>query len=1303
MTDTALPVPAALPDSAPTPPQKPRRRLRRVLLTLAALAVLLSAVLWWLLATGSGLRFAAFRVPSWFGIEIGAERISGSILGGFAGEKLRVQTDGADVDVSRFEFRWQPEKLLGSRLLHIEKLAAGDIHIQSKPTPPQPKSPPPALPESISLPVAVQADSIETGKITSGKKQTEIIDGFRAAYRYDHKQHRADILSLRLPWSDSSGWFTASTTTPFALDGLLNSSGSLDGTAVENHLTLTGSLKSMRLRTDLIGMNVALHADAQGSPFAGGGGRLADYVKLEGAGINPKAFLNSLPFANLTFKADVLPDLRDSVALSGKFDLENSKPAAIDGGGIPVRSLTGAFSVNDSGAAEIDGITAGLMKDGKIRLSGGVYLQKQTLGLKAELENITSGDLLDSKISGTLNGTVNGGGTFLQPALHWSLDTGFAQSTGSLKFHNDPEKGRHILQLEKAGITPKGGGKLLLEGSLELYGRQKFTAGIRSETFNPAKLYPAFPEGSINGSIKLDGELAQQIFRTEMQFAPSTLSGAQLSGSGKLAYENGYLSRADTAIRLGSNILDTKGSYGRKGSVLQLDINAPELHRFGFGLAGSLAAKGSLTSTADGWTQLSAKLDGRARSFAVGSAVRAQNLDFSLHASPDYAAPLDISVKGSGISAGGTDIDNIDAAAQGSLKNHRLNAQGSLKIDGKPLKLNLAANGGLSAQNHWQGQIGTLDVSGALNLRLQNSLRLEAGAERISLSTARWQALGGSLNLDSFAWDKKSGLTTKGSAANLHFSELHNFYKPPVEHDLVLSGEWDLAYSQSPRGYLNVRQQSGDITLPTARKQKLNLENFTLKTNLAAGGILSQLSGSTRYGQVSGNVDILQVFGNGKLIQAPLRGRLGVQAEELGILRNLLPVGQSLKGSLNADIRIDGSVGEPRLSGSVNGDKLSYRNRDIGIVLANGTLRSHLQGRQWIVDALTFHKGSGSITLTGSAAYNNDTPDIRAKIVSEHYPLLDQPNRKLIVSGSSDLSYAANCRPTDTDDPTLYSSTCLTLSGSLKTDEGRFGFQEAGMPVLDDDVTVAGETKEAPGKPLPFAMDLDFDLNDRFHFSGEGLNVTLGGKLKLSAKPGGSVQSVGSIRVVRGSYKAYGQDLVISKGVISFVGPLSDPNLNIRAERRNSPVGAGVEVLGSLSSPRVSLVANDPMSEKDKLSWLILNRASSGSSADEAAIAAAASAWFAGKVNDKLGLFDDFGLSTQQTRNAQTGEMNPAQQVLTFGKQLTRTLYLGYEAGLGSAGQTAKLVYQLSQAFQVVLRIGTVSSGGEVKFIRRFD
>ena len=262
--------------------------------------------------------------------------------------------------------------------------------------------------------------------------------------------------------------------------------------------------------------------------------------------------------------------------------------------------------------------------------------------------------------------------------------------------------------------------------------------------------------------------------------------------------------------------------------------------------------------------------------------------------------------------------------------------------------------------------------------------------------------------------------------------------------------------------------------------------------------------------------------------------------------------------------------------------------------------------------------------------------------------------------------------------------------------------QKSAMPSLDDDVVVLGEVSKEKVQSTPVTLDLTLDLGNRVRFSGQGLDVTLGGALHLTSQPGRDVQGVGTINVIKGQYKAYGQDLDIEKGTISFLGPLSNPNLNIRASRRLSPVGAGVEILGNLNTPRVRLVSSEPMSEKDKLSWLILGRASSGES-DEATLAAAAGAWLAGSVNDRLGLVDDFGLTTKRTRNAQTGELNAAEQVLTFGKRITDEVYLGYEYSINSADQAVKLIYQVSKAWQLIARAGSDSFGGEAKYVIRFD
>ena len=783
--------------------------------------------------------------------------------------------------------------------------------------------------------------------------------------------------------------------------------------------------------------------------------------------------------------------------------------------------------------------------------------------------------------------------------------------------------------------------------------------------------------------------LAEEKFSGKMQFGNSVLSGAVLSGNADVLYEKQHLARAAADIRLGRNRVKTDGSFGKAGDRLNLDINAPELDKFGFGLGGALTAKGFLAGEPK---SISADLSGSVRNLRVKQAVNIRELDFKAAASPDYSRPLNLQINGRelvipGSSGESTRIDTVNAAVSGTGMRHSIRSSGSMAMGGKNYKLDLEADGGLDKENRWKGTVGRLDLSGGFNLKLQNRMSLEAGAERVVLGTAQWSAMNGRLNLNSFVWDKKNGLTSKGTAANLNVAELESFFKMPVEHNLVLSADWDLAYSQNARGFLNVRQQSGDIVLPY-RKQALGLNGLTLQTRFQNGRIDNQINGKTRYGNIVGNVGISQQFGH-SIMQAPISGNLKIDIPDLAALKNLMPVGQSISGTLNADTIISGRVGEPQLGGSLNGDNLYYVNRDLGVILDNGSLRSRLNGQQWQIQSLLFKRGNGNINLSGTVGWGGGVPAVDVDAVLDKYGILDKPRRRLTASGNTHFRYSYK--------------NGIILDGSLKVDEGNFGFQKSGMPELDDDVVVLGEPKKETRDSVPFSMDIDLDLNDKVFFRGEGVDVTLGGRLKLTAQPKQDIQAVGTVAVVKGKYKAYGQDLNITKGTVSFVGPLSRPNLNIRAVRNLSPVGAGVEVLGNLENPRVTLVTNEPMSEKDKLSWLILNRASSGSDGDEAALTTAASAFLAGKINDRIGLVDDFGLTSKRSRNAQTGELNPAEQVLTVGKQLSSELYLGYEFGLTSASQTVKLVYQLTRTIQAIARVGSQSSGGEIKYVIRFD
>ena len=1366
-TPNSVPTPS---ETQPTPPKRKRRWLRGLLLTLVVLVCALAGVIAWLVGTESGLRFGLYKIPSWFGVKIASETLEGTLVKGFHGDKWMIETDGADVKISAFRFDWKPSELF-QRSLHITEIVAGDIAVVPKQTPPKEKKPSKGLPESIDLPVLVFVDRLETGRLSVGKnfdKQTVYLDHLNAAYHYDQKEHRLDLKALDTPWSNSTGSAVVGLEKPFALNTTIQTKGELEGETIEGKARLWGSLQDVQTEILLDGDNVHLSAKSTVHPFAASLDKMIGEVLIKGFNINPTAFLPSLPKANLTFDATVVPSFTHGIALDGSLDLENKAAGFADDKAIPVRNILADFTINDNGVVTVQESEIGLLEEGSFNVAGTVDTVKNALALKINVNNLVSDDLVRTNVAGQWNGFIGVKGETASPAIDWNLESGSAQLSGLLSFVTDRQHGQRTLKLDRVRVAPQNGGELTAQGSLELFKDRLLKLDVSSKAFNPSRLDSKLPAGSVNGTINLSGELAKEKFAGKMQFAPSTLNNVPLSGKADVVYESGHLPRALTDLRLGNNIVKTNGSFGKKGDRLNIDITAPDLSRFGFGLGGLLNMRGYISGDLKGGLKTyEADLSGEARALRVGDAVNIRMLDFKLKGTPDINRPLAADIKGSHIalSGGSTVIDAVNLSLNGTGAQHRIYGSSSMALDGKPYKLEVNAAGGLNKDfNQWKGSVDTLDIGGAFNLKLQNRMNLEAGAERVSMSAARWSAMGGSLNLQNFVWDKKAGITSKGSAQSLHITELQNFVKIPVEHNLVLGGDWDLAYSQNARGYLNINRQSGDIILPNKDPKKqmpLGLSALSLRTRFQNGRIDSTLDGSTRFGSVNADLGISQQFGN-KIANAPISGKINLNVPDLGaiktflpataqgitgrlnaaatiggrvgsptiaatlngtsnygtaegtvnigqgasmdtaplsgklnlnvadleVFRNFLPVGQTVKGRLNAAVSLGGRVSDPQLSGTLNGENLYYRNQTQGLILDNGVLRSHLQGQRWIIDSLKFHKG-GTLELKGSVNLANADPDVDVDVVFDKYDTLSRPNRRLRLSGSAKVQYNQ--------------ARGFILNGTLGSDYGMFGSQKSSMPSLDDDVVVLGEEKKQTAAVTPINLNLTLNLNDNIRFVGYGADITIGGKLTITSRPGEAIQGVGTVKVVKGRYKAYGQDLDITKGTVSFVGPLNNPNLNIRAERRLSPVGAGVEVLGSLNNPRVTLVAKEAMSEKDKLSWLILNRASSGSDGDNAALSAAAGALLAGQVNDRLGLVDDLGITSQRSRNAQTGELNPAEQVLTVGKQFTNNLYAGYEYGLSSAEQSVKLVYQLTRAIQAVARVGSRSYGGELKYTIRFD
>ena len=405
------------------PPKRRKNRLRGLLLAFSGVALASAGFVGWLAGTESGLRFGLYKIPSWFGVKITSESLHGTLWRGFHGENWLIETDGADVALSRFRFGWRPRELSDLRL-HVTELSAGDIRIATKPTPPKEKKPSQGLPESIDLPVWITLDRLETGKISVGKnfkKQTVYLNRVRAAYRYDQKQHRLDIERLESPWSNSAGAVEISLKPPFALNSAIYTKGELDGETIHGTTRLTGSLRDMQSELLLDGDAVHLKARSLLHPFAGKLNEIIKEVQIKGFNINPHSFLDSLPKAELDFDAIVVPSFSDGIALDGAIDLSNEAAGYADENSIPVRSILGDFTIDGNGLIRVKDTAVELLQQGTVTVNGSVDTAADKLDLALAVKNLGADDAVRQQIAGRLNGSINVKGETGSPEIGWNF------------------------------------------------------------------------------------------------------------------------------------------------------------------------------------------------------------------------------------------------------------------------------------------------------------------------------------------------------------------------------------------------------------------------------------------------------------------------------------------------------------------------------------------------------------------------------------------------------------------------------------------------------------------------------------------------------------------------------------------------------------------------------------------------------------------------------------------------------------------------------------------------------------------
>ena len=1232
---------------------------------LAGLAVLVLAV-WWLTSTATGFLWLAKQATPLSDGRLVLEGVEGHLGTSVHIQKLILTTDMQRITAQRVKLDWQPRSLW-HRLIEIDLLAAQHVRLDILEKDPTPPVYPGSLRWLLDIRVAAwevaQLDVVDLGQTLSFNALHGKVDG--RGDRFDF------VAAAGTPWADVAGQFGIHKDAPFKLQGRFNAIRNTP-VPVQAALGLTGELAAIEFRLDALaeGMNVMVSGVA--APFAKV--RLPRLL-VAGEGIDPRQFMANAPAADLAFSG--IFEGQSGERLLGTFSLSNRLAGRLDQDRLPLANLTGAV-LGDATHADFSSLAIDLGAAGQFAGDGQWRDGRFTVNLESPRFNLAG---LHRDLNATRMRTVL---QLAGDAARQTLSGEVSESWGQGRFMLSHAEA--VLRLESANFSGQAG-RLTAKGELQLDASRTFSAEFDAAQINPAR-FGKFPRGRLNARGEASGTLAPELrLQTRFTLPPGELEGRPVTGQGRLRIENRHLADADIDLNLAGNLARLKGAFGRAGDRLNWDIDAPALARLNLGLAGRLTSTGSVSGDPAA-LQIEAAVAASGLRLPGDIAADTLNLELDLQAAANGAFTGQLDARG--VQLAGQRLSTIGARLQGRRDAHTLTLDARLP----DWQVTARLAGGLDEQQIWRGKLTQAAAQGPWPMQLVAPATLLLSREQQQVSDLALTLAGGRLNVEQFS-RQGTQLASRGALANLPLAPLAPLValletEPPFTTDLRVDGDWNLRAGDSLDGQLRLRRQSGDVRMKDPA-QSLGLTALVLDLDAVASRVTAHVEAASREaGQLraDGQATLLREGAFFTLPRtAPLAWTAQLDVPDLRLARLFLPVGIRADARLNARFTGSGSLAAPRIDGRIDASQIRFAMPEEGVSITDGTLRLTLADDRVRVQEGVLYGQSGRIVVSGEAQLRD--PQARLALTFEKFAVTNRSDRRVTISGVSQLAF---------------SQQRLRLEGELRADRARIEIPEAGRPRLSADVVVVGQPprEKTAAQRIPLQLDLKLNLGDDFLFKGAGLDARLGGQLRVFTV-NEILRGEGRIQVVEGRYAAYGQSLAIERGVLSFIGPIDNPGIDVLAVRKTPTVTAGVQVRGTVQRPMVTLYSDPPLPDTEKLSWLVLGHGLDKGGQQEFAllqIAAGALLSQTESVNFQAQLADALHIDTFELRAGEGEDLTST--VVSVGKRLSSRAILRYEQSLDGLSQVVKVLYQLSPRVRFEAQAGQQSSF-DVFYTREYD
>ncbi|MDF3125522.1 translocation/assembly module TamB domain-containing protein [Rheinheimera sp. 1928-s] len=803
------------------------------------------------------------------------------------------------------------------------------------------------------------------------------------------------------------------------------------------------------------------------------------------------------------------------------------------------------------------------------------------------------------------------------------------------------------------------------------------------------KEYP----GQLSGDVRLKASYHQQQWQLELptlaiqgqvRQQPLSLSG-QLAAKGK-ALNVEKLSSKTLILQHGNNSIKAEGEVTDQWQMLLL-VTAPDLASSVVGAQGSLSAEAKVTGPqqypAVDLTLQAQKLRYkkllRLQSMSLNAQINSNNLDHQLEL-----------ILGKGMLSGQT-LNSAQLLMTGNKNSSDL----VLQLDATDYKAQLQAAAAAKPKQQWQISVQQAQLQtpvGHWALAESLPIALDWPKQQLALPAHCWTSEPGQLCLE-----KPSTVSSSQGDLSVTLQQFQlALLEPFIGESQRLTGEAtaDLQLNWGKKQGLNAAVK---LTGTAGRWQQTDVNPLQLpwqSWNAAVQLTPKQLSSNWQMQfsedrSLTGSASLPDLSAEDKKLEAELT----LSRLDLSFLRTLLPEQSEFVATLNGQVRASGTLNRPLLSGQLAVSEVKLHGTNAPLDIEQGSMQLDFLQQKAILTA-DIQSGEGKAQLSGYADWF-DLKNYQARLALS--------GQELPLNLSQGMVYI------NPEITVLAQNQVVAVQGTVQIPRAELAIDDLpqnAVQISDDEILLNKELEVRRGavtSSIKLVTEMRLILGDEVRLQAFGLKSRLKGQLLFSQNEQ-QQRLRGEVNILDGTFRSYGQDLLIRKGKLIFNGPVDQPFLNIEAIRNPSSteddVIAGIRVNGPADQASVVIFSEPSKPQANALSYLLMGRDLSGSGDSKSnpltsgliGLGIANSNGMVSQLGQALG-FEQFTLDT-------AGSGDDSQ--VTVSGYLSPKLQLKYGVGIFNSLGEFTLRYELMKNFYLEAVQG-IDSAVDVLYKFEFD